>query len=95
MVIALVVISLLRSFMFFSMAMRASTRLHNKMFASITRAPMRFFHLNPSGRILNRFAKDMGAVDEVLPSALLDVLQVTIIYYYYLFIYSDNYNVTA
>nr|ASS36021.1 ABCC4 [Samia ricini] len=76
MVIALVVISLLRSFLFFSMAMRASTRLHNKMFSSITRAPMRFFHLNPSGRILNRFSKDMGAVDEVLPSALLDVLQI-------------------
>ncbi|KAL0895660.1 hypothetical protein ABMA27_011740 [Loxostege sticticalis] len=76
MVVALVIISLLRSFMFFSMAMRASTRLHNTMFASITRAPMRFFHVNPSGRILNRFSKDMGAVDEVLPSALLDVLQI-------------------
>ncbi|XP_059049399.1 ATP-binding cassette subfamily C member 4-like [Achroia grisella] len=76
MVVALVVISLLRSFMFFSMAMRASTRLHNNMFEAITRAPMRFFHVNPSGRILNRFSKDMGAVDEVLPSALLDVLQI-------------------
>ncbi|XP_028159464.1 probable multidrug resistance-associated protein lethal(2)03659 isoform X1 [Ostrinia furnacalis] len=76
MVVALVIISLLRSFMFFSMAMRASTRLHNNMFGAITRAPMRFFHVNPSGRILNRFSKDMGAVDEVLPSALLDVLQI-------------------
>lgn len=76
MVIALVVVSLLRSFMFFTMAMRASTRLHNNMFSAITRAPMRFFHVNPSGRILNRFSKDMGAVDEVLPSALLDVLQI-------------------
>ncbi|KAI5635385.1 ABC transporter domain-containing protein [Phthorimaea operculella] len=76
MVVSLVVVSLLRSFMFFSMAMRASTRLHNNMFSAITRAPMRFFHVNPSGRILNRFSKDMGAVDEVLPSALLDVLQI-------------------
>ncbi|XP_045542487.1 ATP-binding cassette subfamily C member 4 isoform X2 [Papilio machaon] len=76
MVLSLVAVSLLRSFMFFSMAMSASTRLHNNMFAAITRAPMRFFHTNPSGRVLNRFSKDMGAVDEVLPSALLDVLQI-------------------
>lgn len=76
MVIGLVAVSLSRSYMFFSMAMRASTCLHNTMFAAITRAPMRFFHVNPSGRILNRFSKDMGAVDEVLPMAMLDVLQV-------------------
>ncbi|XP_013144299.1 PREDICTED: probable multidrug resistance-associated protein lethal(2)03659 [Papilio polytes] len=76
MVLSLVGMSLLRSFMFFWMAMSASTRLHNNMFAAITRAPMRFFHTNPSGRVLNRFSKDMGAVDEVLPSALLDVLQI-------------------
>lgn len=84
MVVALVVISLLRSFLFFSLAMRASTRLHNNMFAAITRAPMRFFHSNPSGRILNRFSKDMGAVDEVLPSALLDVLQVILFLFHLL-----------
>ncbi|XP_062528577.1 ATP-binding cassette sub-family C member 4 isoform X3 [Bombyx mori] len=75
-VAALVAVTLLRSFMFFWIAMRASTRLHNNMFAAITRAPMRFFHVNPSGRILNRFSKDMGAVDEVLPSAVIDVLQI-------------------
>lgn len=28
------------------------------------------------GRILNRFTKDMGQVDEILPSTMLDVLQV-------------------
>lgn len=29
-----------------------------------------------SGRILNRFTKDMGALDEILPRSLLDVLQI-------------------
>lgn len=28
------------------------------------------------GRILNRFSKDMGSIDEVLPSALIDCVQV-------------------
>jgi hypothetical protein len=28
------------------------------------------------GRILNRFSKDMGSIDELLPSAMIDALQV-------------------
>lgn len=31
------------------------------------------------GRILNRFSKDMGAVDELLPRAMLDALQVLMV----------------
>ncbi|GJQ84115.1 hypothetical protein Trydic_g12088 [Trypoxylus dichotomus] len=74
--LATIVISLARSFAFFKTCMRASRRLHDKMFESITRATMRFFNTNPSGRILNRFSKDMGAIDELLPSALIDCLQI-------------------
>jgi hypothetical protein len=29
-----------------------------------------------SGRVLNRFSKDMGAVDEQLPKAMLETIQV-------------------
>lgn len=29
------------------------------------------------GRILNRFSKDMGAIDEVLPATSMDCIQVT------------------
>lgn len=43
---------------------------------------MRFFNTNNSGRILNRFSKDMGAIDEMLPNALMDCLQVSFIYVY-------------
>lgn len=56
--------------------MNASKALHNKMFNCILRAPMKFFDTNPSGRILNRFSKDMGAVDEVLPKVVLETLQI-------------------
>lgn len=75
-IVALVVIALIRSFVFFSICMRASTKLHDNMFNSITRATMRFFNTNPAGRILNRFSKDMGAIDELLPAAMIDCLQI-------------------
>lgn len=60
----------------FQIAMRASRNLHNTMFNGVTRARMYFFHTNPSGRILNRFSKDMGQVDEILPSVMIDVIQI-------------------
>lgn len=36
---------------------------------------MRFFDTNPSGRILNRFSRDMGAIDELLPKAMMESIQ--------------------
>ncbi|XP_071557607.1 probable multidrug resistance-associated protein lethal(2)03659 [Temnothorax nylanderi] len=71
-----IVITLTRSWAFFWTCMRASMRLHDRMFRSISRATMRFFNTNTSGRVLNRFSKDMGAVDEMLPTALIDCIQI-------------------
>lgn len=45
------------------------------MFTSISKAVMKFFDTNTSGRILNRFSNDMGAVDEFLPNAMIDSTQ--------------------
>ncbi|CAK1548635.1 unnamed protein product [Leptosia nina] len=71
-----VAVALIRAFLFFSLCMRSSIRLHDKMFECISLSPMSFFHVNPSGRILNRLSKDMGAVDELLPQAMLDSFQI-------------------
>lgn len=61
---------------FYKLCMRSSQNLHNKMFFNIVNTKMRFFNTNPSGRILNRFSKDIGAVDELLPKVLLDSTQI-------------------
>lgn len=41
----------------------------------VLRAPLAFFHTNPSGRVLNRFSKDQSMTDEVLPQVSFDALQ--------------------
>ncbi|KAK3432694.1 hypothetical protein EUGRSUZ_D00217 [Eucalyptus grandis] len=45
----------------------AAKTLHDSMLRSILRAPMLFFHTNPVGRIINRFAKDLGDIDRNVP----------------------------
>ena len=57
----------LRGFNFYYIVLQASRRLHNRMLRRLVHTPMRFFDTNPSGRILNRFAKDIGFLDEQLP----------------------------
>ncbi|XP_046668372.1 probable multidrug resistance-associated protein lethal(2)03659 isoform X3 [Homalodisca vitripennis] len=69
------VVTLLRSYLFVFMCMRASMKLHHQMFKSVTGATMSFFQNNSSGRILNRFAKDIGCVDENLPNCLIECIQ--------------------
>ncbi|KAF7993145.1 hypothetical protein HCN44_005926 [Aphidius gifuensis] len=71
------VIGITRSFMFYSLSIGASQRLHDLAFGALIRTGMRFFDTNPSGRVLNRFSKDMGAIDELLPKSILDASQIT------------------
>lgn len=68
---------LCRSFSFFRMCLRISINLHDMIFRGISRAKMIFFNNNPSGRILNRFARDINNVDSLLPNIMVDVLDVS------------------
>lgn len=72
-----VTVYLYRSFAFFRLCLRVSINLHDKLFRGITRARMIFFNNNPSGRILNRFARDINNVDSLLPMVLVDVIDVS------------------
>lgn len=45
------------------------------MFRNIVQAPMRFFYMNQTGRILNRFSKDMGIIDERMPRTLFSAIE--------------------
>ncbi|XP_049530637.1 ATP-binding cassette subfamily C member 4 [Anopheles darlingi] len=71
-IVVLVLLVIKRTFSFFYVCLRISMNLHDRLFRGLTRATMHFFNTNPSGRILNRFSKDIGAIDSALPMALLD-----------------------
>lgn len=72
---AILVISIVRAQVFFKSSLRASNSMHRTALNHILRAPLSFFHTNPSGRILNRFSKDLGVIDEQLPQVTFDSLQ--------------------
>lgn len=55
--------------------LNAASRLHNQMLQRILRCPAGFFDVTPSGRITNRFSKDMDEVDIRVPFFLEMVVQ--------------------
>uniref|UniRef100_A0A0M3IIU8 ABC transmembrane type-1 domain-containing protein n=1 Tax=Ascaris lumbricoides TaxID=6252 RepID=A0A0M3IIU8_ASCLU len=57
----------LKAVIFVKVSLNAASRLHSRMFKSVIRATVQFFDITPSGRILNRFTKDMDEIDVKLP----------------------------
>ncbi|XP_014906070.1 ATP-binding cassette sub-family C member 4 isoform X2 [Poecilia latipinna] len=73
---ATILFGFMRNIILFSVLVKAAQSLHNNMFNAILRAPVRFFDINPIGRVLNRFSKDIGQVDSMLPWTFTDFIQV-------------------
>ncbi|CAB3994040.1 multidrug resistance-associated 1-like, partial [Paramuricea clavata] len=58
------------SFLMAYASYRASTALHEKLLVNIMHLALAFFEVTPTGRILNRFSKDIDMVDSVIPAVL-------------------------
>uniref|UniRef100_A0A3Q3EAJ5 Cystic fibrosis transmembrane conductance regulator n=1 Tax=Labrus bergylta TaxID=56723 RepID=A0A3Q3EAJ5_9LABR len=56
-----------------------SKRLHEQMLSAVIRAPMAVLNSMKTGRIMNRFTKDMATIDDMLPLVLFDLIQLTLI----------------
>lgn len=48
----------------------ASRHLHMDLLMNVLRSPMSFFECTPSGNLLNRFAKEIDAIDCMVPEGL-------------------------
>lgn len=68
--------TVITSYLFYSTLLKASETLHNKMVWSVIKAPVLYFDKTPVGRILNRFSKDIGNMDDVLPPQFLLAVEV-------------------
>jgi len=55
-------------------SLKSAAFFHESMLTRLLHAPTSFFDVTPRGRIINRFSKDIYAVDETLPSTSVSFL---------------------
>ncbi|XP_038050083.1 multidrug resistance-associated protein 5-like [Patiria miniata] len=58
----------LKSRVLMKILLQASSTMHDTVFVKVFRSPMSFFDTTPTGRVLNRFSKDLDEVDVQLPT---------------------------
>lgn len=64
------VIVVVKALMYTHSVIGASSHLHDKVFRVVFGSPMKFFDVTPTGRILNRFSRDMDDMDVRLPQTM-------------------------
>ena len=77
---AAIIFAIIRAYAFLLVCVRCSERVHDKMVVALLQAPVLFFDSNPAGRILNRFSKDVGCMDELLPLRFLFSIQLVLLF---------------
>uniref|UniRef100_A0A667HYB0 ATP-binding cassette sub-family C member 12 n=1 Tax=Lynx canadensis TaxID=61383 RepID=A0A667HYB0_LYNCA len=65
--VSVLMFSIIKGFTFTKTTLMASCSLHDRVFDKILRSPMSFFDTTPTGRLMNRFSKDMDELDVRLP----------------------------
>ncbi|KAF9968069.1 hypothetical protein BGZ70_006870 [Mortierella alpina] len=72
------IMTMIRSYLFFDCVNSSAKNMFRDMLDALMRTSINFFHANPSGRIMNRFSKDMALVDELLPYVFYDTITIAI-----------------
>ena len=69
-----VFISLIREGYIFWGSLRASRTIHMRLLESVSRAKLQFFDTTPLGQLMNRFSKDIEAIDQDVAPVAVGVL---------------------
>ncbi|OAX78566.1 hypothetical protein ACJ72_07125 [Emergomyces africanus] len=72
--LAYVVIILMRELILFGGSLHASWRIHKRLLKAVTHAKFKFFDSTPLGRLMNRFSKDIEAVDQEVAATAIGML---------------------
>lgn len=70
MAIGVAVFQFIRTYLGTILGVDASRAIHKSLLRSILQAPLQFFEVTPIGRILQRFSKDLDAIDQQLPGSM-------------------------
>ncbi|XP_008536489.2 ATP-binding cassette sub-family C member 12 isoform X1 [Equus przewalskii] len=65
--VSVLLFGIIKGFIFTKTTLTASSWLHDQVFDKILKSPMSFFDTTPTGRLMNRFSKDMDELDVRLP----------------------------
>ncbi|GMH40904.1 hypothetical protein BSKO_08808 [Bryopsis sp. KO-2023] len=68
-------VAFLRTVQFSFSHVRASLQLHDWLLVHMLKLPMRFYDTNPSGRIVNRFSRDVDVMDGTLLQSMSQFLR--------------------
>eukprot|EP00597_Dinobryon_sp_UTEXLB2267_P000867 CAMPEP_0170058302 /NCGR_PEP_ID=MMETSP0019_2-20121128/977_1 /TAXON_ID=98059 /ORGANISM="Dinobryon sp., Strain UTEXLB2267" /LENGTH=1219 /DNA_ID=CAMNT_0010263211 /DNA_START=4007 /DNA_END=7666 /DNA_ORIENTATION=+ len=74
-----ITLGFLRAFLWFRYTLLAASQMHESCLWAVMHSPLQFFVSNPTGRILNRFARDQNQADEQLPVTLFAVLDISLL----------------
>ncbi|KAL3283460.1 hypothetical protein HHI36_006604 [Cryptolaemus montrouzieri] len=66
--------NLIRSATYVDFFRSNSKKLHNNIFSKVMHASMEFFDCTSSGKILNRFSREMQVADEFIPRTIMEAL---------------------
>jgi ABC-type multidrug transport system fused ATPase/permease subunit len=72
--VSLLLFSYLRNVTFLELSATISKNLFLKMFNHLLAIKIQFFDENPSGRLMNRFSKDLFVLDSLFPSMFVTLL---------------------